>query len=126
LDETQKWAKLKDQQAEIKAKQREINRLEKVNDSLKKGGVSVDNEMHKFFLETLKTAKPTPGSVFKKCQPPQGLFPKEEAKNRKVKGSNGVRWHPAIIRLALLRSLSISTYDALRWLWDDKIAIRQN
>ena len=106
LTEDQKLRKLKEQQNEIRNSRRKIQRLQdRMQELIKREGVTLDEELSKDFVDILNSDRTTPA---------QAIFLQQQIKASQ-KESKGMRWHPTMIRLALsLHIQSPSAYDMLR------------
>ena len=107
LDENQKKVKLKSLQRDFKNAQKKINYLEnKITKLMEEDSVLIDNDLGGTLTEVLRDSKLTPI---------QQLFIQQQCKSSQCKNAKGMRWHPSIIRLALLiKSTSTAAYRALR------------
>ena len=101
----EKLEKLKNQKKCLENSRRKMDRLqEKICSSINEKGVSLDSDMASSLEEVLKESK---------LSPVQELFLQQQLKAATVKGKSGMRWHPTIIRFALLLK-SQGSLDSVR------------
>lgn len=106
MNEEQLRLKLKEQRRELKKARSRIDYLEKrVELLLKVQGVTIDKDTGEALNDILRESKLTPI---------QQLFIQQQYKMSAVKGASGMRWHPTMIRFALLiKSTSTACYNVI-------------
>ena len=115
LSTPDKEKKLKVLQERALAAESEVRRLKlKIEESMLRHGVEVDEGLHRDLSNIMEASKDTVSKEF-----PQGsfrrLFWDEQLKIARLKDSRQMRWHPMMIRWCLnLKLLSSSAYHALR------------
>ncbi|KAK3917351.1 Transposable element P transposase [Frankliniella fusca] len=99
--------KLSDQHQEIRRNRRQLERLQKhFNQSLESKGVSIDVSLEERLADIFKEVNLTPL---------QEMFIQQQFKSASLKDKRQMRWHPTLIRFALLiKSNSSSAYRSMR------------
>ncbi|XP_026290481.2 uncharacterized protein LOC113215119 [Frankliniella occidentalis] len=112
LSEEQKQSKLQDQQKKINAGKKKIARMQqKIKELLQDHGVNVDKDVSDCLEEAIKCDT----NLTPEVKQLRDLFLQQQHKAASVKGKTGMRWHPAMIRFAILiKSHSSAAYDAIR------------
>ncbi|KAK3920082.1 Transposable element P transposase [Frankliniella fusca] len=107
LDPQQVSNKLQKQKNELKRARVKIDYLNRVKELLQTDGVKIDSDLSEQLVETLRDAELTPM---------QSLFLQQQVKSSVLADGRGMRWHPSMIRFALmLRCASGSSgYSAIR------------
>ncbi|XP_052129086.1 uncharacterized protein LOC127750738 isoform X2 [Frankliniella occidentalis] len=106
LTEAQKKQKLCQQQEALKNLKKQLHYYKSVNLELQSSGVNIDEKLGEYFAELVRQER---------LSPVMHLFLQQQLKSASKKSSKGMRWHPAMIRFALLiKSTSSAAYDAMR------------
>ncbi|KAK3929248.1 Transposable element P transposase [Frankliniella fusca] len=107
LTEEQKLHKLQQLHHSNRKKDRKIDHIEKrIAFLLERDGIVLEQDLSNDITDVLSTAKLTPL---------QALFIQQQQKAASCKNAKGMRWHPAMIRLALLiKSQASNALDSLR------------
>jgi len=84
----------------------------KIEELVDKNGVDIDSDLSKTLSELLNKKE-----VLEKLTPIQAIFIQQQLKAAEAKSPYAVRWHPAIVRLALtIRMTSPKAYEELQGL----------
>ncbi|KAK3916519.1 Transposable element P transposase [Frankliniella fusca] len=106
LTEAQKCDKLSEQRKQIKNMTKLVNYYKRINAELESSGVNIDEQLGQHLAELVRQEK---------LSPVMHLFFQQQLQFAGLKDSRGMRWHPALIRFALLiKSTSPSALDAVR------------
>ncbi|KAK3920840.1 Transposable element P transposase [Frankliniella fusca] len=106
LTEQQKDQKLNSQRSALKNAKRQLDYYKSVNLELQNNGLNIDDQLGYYLSELVRQEK---------LSPIMHLFLQQQLKSATLKDSRGMRWHPAMIRFALLiKSTSSAALDAIR------------
>ncbi|KAE8739107.1 hypothetical protein FOCC_FOCC015399 [Frankliniella occidentalis] len=93
LDPVQATNKLQKQKSELKRARSKIDHLNRVKEELQRNGVRIESDLSEQLIETLRDAELTPM---------QSLFLQQQVKSSLLADGRGMRWHPSMIRFALM------------------------